>query len=508
MTATAPTTTTAPTLVPRVIRDARWHGVAPRVIQGGMGVAISGWPLARAVASVGQLGVVSGTALDVVCARRLQDGDTGGHVRRALAAFPVPGVAEWILAAYFVEGGIAPGVAYRPVPRHTVASGEKLLQLTVAANFVEVFLAKEGHEGLVGVNYLHKIDLPLPAACFGALLAGVDVVLVGAGNPADIPALVRGLATGEDVRLAIKVMGNRVDDGPTEVLFSPRSVVPGVAELPVPLVLAIIASNDLASGLVGDPATSPDGFVVEGASAGGHNAPPRGPRALDGLGQPVYGERDEVDIAAVVALGLPVWVAGGQGTPDGLRTALASGATGIQAGTVFAYSDESGFPDDVKAHVREGALSGELLVRADWRVSPTGFPFRVAELPRTLTDPEVAAARQPVCDLGVLRSAYRRPDGAVDFRCPAEPQKAYLRKGGREANREGRVCLCNALLAGAGMPQRRPRGAVEPALVTAGGDLAPVVTMLRRRRAGTSGYTAAEVVTHLLTGAEPEACTG
>ena len=77
-------------------------------------------------------------ALDVVCARRLQDGDTGGHVRRALAAFPVPRVAEWILAAYFVEGGIAPGEAYRPVPRHTVASGEKLLELTVAANFVEM----------------------------------------------------------------------------------------------------------------------------------------------------------------------------------------------------------------------------------------------------------------------------------------------------------------------------------------------------------------------------------
>ncbi len=229
-----------------------------------MGVAISGWQLARAVASVGQLGVVSGTALDVVCARRLQDGDTGGHVRRALAAFPVPRVAEWILAAYFVEGGIAPGDAYRPVPRHTVASGEKLLELTVAANFVEVFLAKEGHEGLVGVNYLHKIDLPLPAACFGALLAGVDVVLVGAGNPADIPALVRGLATGEDVRLAIKVMGSRVDDGPTEVLFRPRSVVPGVAALPVPLVLAIIASNDLASGLVADPATSPRRFRGRG----------------------------------------------------------------------------------------------------------------------------------------------------------------------------------------------------------------------------------------------------
>ena len=109
MTATPLSTATVPTEISSVAIDARWREGAPRVIQGGMGVAISGWQLARAVASVGQLGVVSGTALDVVCARRLQDGDTGGHVRRALAAFPVPAVAEWILAAYFVEGGIAPG---------------------------------------------------------------------------------------------------------------------------------------------------------------------------------------------------------------------------------------------------------------------------------------------------------------------------------------------------------------------------------------------------------------
>ena len=55
----------------------------------------------------GQLGVVSGTALEVVCARRLQLGDPGGHVRRALAPFPDPAVAGWILDAYFVEGGKA-----------------------------------------------------------------------------------------------------------------------------------------------------------------------------------------------------------------------------------------------------------------------------------------------------------------------------------------------------------------------------------------------------------------
>ena len=50
-----------------------------RIIQGGMGVAISGWRLAAAVGCLpGCLGVVSGTAIDTVLARRLQDGDPGG----------------------------------------------------------------------------------------------------------------------------------------------------------------------------------------------------------------------------------------------------------------------------------------------------------------------------------------------------------------------------------------------------------------------------------------------
>ena len=64
----------------------------PVIIQGGMGIAVSDWHLARAVAKCGQLGVVSGTALDSVFVRRLQDGDIGGHLRRAMAAFPMPAV--------------------------------------------------------------------------------------------------------------------------------------------------------------------------------------------------------------------------------------------------------------------------------------------------------------------------------------------------------------------------------------------------------------------------------
>ncbi len=92
----------------------------PRIIQGGMGVAISGWQLARAVARTGQLGVVSGTALEVVCARRLQHGDPGGDVRRALAQFPIPGMADRVLRTYYVEGGKPPDAPFRPVLRFSL----------------------------------------------------------------------------------------------------------------------------------------------------------------------------------------------------------------------------------------------------------------------------------------------------------------------------------------------------------------------------------------------------
>src|SRR6185312_3546452 len=90
----------------------------PRVIQGGMGVAVSDWRLANAVARCGQLGVVSGSMLDTVFVRRLQDGDRGGHVRRAIAAFPVPEVGEEILRRYFNPQGRTAGTPYKNLPMY------------------------------------------------------------------------------------------------------------------------------------------------------------------------------------------------------------------------------------------------------------------------------------------------------------------------------------------------------------------------------------------------------
>ena len=79
--------------------------------------------------------------------------------------------------------------------------------MTVAANFVEVFLAKEGHAGLVGINFLEKIQFPTLPSIFGAMLAGVDYVLMGAGIPRSIPGVLDRLAKGAAVELKIDVEG-------------------------------------------------------------------------------------------------------------------------------------------------------------------------------------------------------------------------------------------------------------------------------------------------------------
>jgi NAD(P)H-dependent flavin oxidoreductase YrpB (nitropropane dioxygenase family) len=470
----------------------------PTIIQGGMGVAISGWQLARTVSNTGQLGVVSGVALEIVCARRLQLGDPGGHIRRALAHFPSPAVAEWIVAAYFVEGGKAATDSFAAVPRWTLDPSRRLQELTIAANFVEVFLAKEGHDGLVGINYMRKIELPLPFDCYGAMLAGVDYVLMGAGNPSDLPRLVRALAAGDDLAWPVRVQGAVAADGEQVVVIRPRELFGAVPEqLGRPQVLGIVASFDLAAALAGDPASRPDGFVIEGPSGGGHNAPPRGPRATDAQGQPLYGPRDEVDVPAIVALGLPVWLAGSYGTPEALAQARADGAVGVQVGTAFALCRESGMEPDLKARILRQVAAGDVTVLSDWRTSPTGFPFHVLQLDGTLSDPGVVAERRRVCDLGVLRSPYRTDKGTIAYRCPAEPTDVYIRrKGGREANTEGRNCICNALLSTAGLPQHRPHGYIEPPVVTAGSDFTPVAHLLRQAPDGT--YGAVDVMRYLL----------
>lgn len=482
----------------RIAMSSTMSRVEPVIIQGGMGVAVSGWPLARAVSRAGQLGVVSGTALDVVLARRLQLGDIGGHVRRALAEFPFREMTQRILDRYFVNGGCGADQRFLPTHALSLEPTQEEQELVVAANFVEVFLAKEGHDGLVGINYLEKIQTPTLASLFGAMLARVDYVLMGAGIPRAIPGVLDKLANGQAVELPLNVLGAKADDH-FDARFDPLRFGGGsIPWMERPKFLAIIASATLASMLAQGQrsrrrlrhrrtdgrrpqcaATRPD--PIERSRRTDLRRPRRGRPGSDPR-----------------PLGLPFWLAGSFGSPQRIAEALDVGAAGVQVGTAFAFCEESGLNADIKFRVIEACRRGELDVFTDPVASPTGFPFKVLRLSGTMSELAQYETRQRICDLGFLRQAFRKPDGTVGWRCPGEPVATYVRKGGDAEDTCGRKCLCNGLLANVDLGQRRPRGESELPLVTCGDDVQSILQFLKSPEA--ASYSAADVVAHLLSG--------
>lgn len=460
-----------------------------------MGVAVSGWPLARAVSRMGQLGVVSGTALAIVFLRRLQQGDDGGDLRRALDHFPYPEMVSKVLADYYVPGGKGLSASFKLAAMPTTKPNPSMEKLIVIANFVEVFLAKEGHNGVVGVNYLEKIQLPTLPSVFGAMLAGVDYVLMGAGIPRAIPGVLDLLSRGDAAKLHIDVEG-ALPGEECVMTFDPKAFCPGPPPmLKRPQFLGIVASATLAIALAKKSSGSVQGFVVEGPTAGGHNAPPRGAIQLNAIGEPIYGPRDVPDLEKIRALGLPFWLAGSYGSPAKIAEAIQLGAVGAQVGTAFAFCDESGIALAIKRKVLSLCRTGDAKVLTDPLASPTGFPFKMAQLENTLSTAEAYAARERICDLGYLRHLYRRGDGSVGYRCPAEPVGDFLKKGGALKETEGRKCFCNGLLATVGLEQSRSGGQLELPIVTAGDDITELSRFLAP---GKDTYTAAEVLEYLL----------
>jgi nitronate monooxygenase len=330
------------------------------------------------------------------------------------------------------------------------------------------------------------------------MLAKVDYVLMGAGIPRTIPGILDRLADGSDVELKLDLKGAATAD-PT-IRFSPRQIAKDMLDrIPRPKFLAIVSSHVLARMLATKSNGEVDGFIVELPVAGGHNAPPRAKGQFNDAGEPLYGERDVPDLAAIADLGKPFWLAGGYGEPEQVQAAIDAGAAGVQVGTAFAYCNESGFTREVKDEVIERSRAGDIEVYTDPIASPTGFPFKVVQLDETVSNERRYEKRERVCDLGYLRHPYEKPDGTIGWRCPSEPVEDYLEKGGDIADTVGRKCLCNALVANIGMPQIQKNGEVEPMLITSGDDAAAVA---RFAPEGSTEYSAADVLDYLLAGVE------
>jgi nitronate monooxygenase len=164
-------------------------------------------------------------------------------------------------------------------------------------------------------------------------------------------------------------------------------------------------------------------------------------------------------------------------------------------GTAFALCEDSGFAPELRTKVREKLLAGNTTVFTDPVVSPTGFPFKVAAVEGTISDPEVVRQRTKVCDGGYLLEPYRKEDGTIGYRCAAEPEAAYLAKGGTPESIVGRKCVCNGLLSACGLPQVRTNGYKEPGIVTLGDD---ALNVQRFCKAGSTSFTAEDVIRTIL----------
>lgn len=418
-------------------------------------------------------------------------------MRRGLDHFPFPLMAERAWSKFYIPGGKPASASYQTVPMHTKDTPRELSELSVVANFVEVFLAREGHDNPVGINYLEKIQIPHLPSLYGAMLAGVGYVLMGAGVPVKIPGALDLLSCHKTATYSLHVTGAEEGDDTTMTFVPSEFMERDLAPMVRPKFLAIIASNTLAATMLKRANGRVDGFIIEGPTAGGHNAPPRGKLQLDEAGEPIYGERDQVDLGKIRELGPPFWLAGGYGSPEKVRESLAAGAAGVQVGTAFAYCAESGLREDYKQALLTKVISGDARVVTDTLASPTGFPFKIAQLEGTLSDRDVYLARPRICDLGYLREAYKGPDGKIAYRCPGEPVSVYLSKGGKQENTVGRTCLCNALVATIGHPQVRSGRYVEKGLVTSGDDLSGITRFLPQ---GEPIYRAVDVVNKLLNG--------
>jgi NAD(P)H-dependent flavin oxidoreductase YrpB (nitropropane dioxygenase family) len=442
----------------------------PEIIQGGMGIDVSGWRMARRVAELGEVGTISGICLDTVMVRELQLGDPENRIE-ALKQYPDQEIVDEIIDKYYVEGGIDEDVPFALLPIHGCDKPVWMQRVLSAAVFSEVYMAKQGHDGIIAMNLMAKLKRHVLAAFYGAMLAGVDWILMGAGIPIEEAEQLVNLARGDKAWLKLDVDTSEMEtDKSFYYELDPADLVDNPIPMVKPAFFPIISSDGLARILDHRlPEGTIDGWIVERPVAGGHNAPPRN-KQYDEIGDPVYDERDKANLKKIADLGYPFYLAGGYGTPKNLRKAQKQGAAGIQVGSVFALTKESNYPSETKKKLIREIYRGNVTVRTDGRVSPTGFPFKVVEMEGTLGIKKEMRQRRRICDLGYLRELYATDENQVRHRCPAEAPENYVAKGGSREATENRGCLCNALFANIGLPQRQPWG-VEGKILTAGDDI-------------------------------------
>lgn len=305
-----------------------------------MGVGVSLSPLASAVAREGGLGIVSSAGIDrVVSKRRNKRLSTYEAVREELA------------------------------------------------------LAKsEG--GVTGINIMVALMRDYEDSVRGAIDAGIDVIISGAGLPMSLPT--------------IKSPG---DTALIPIVSSARA-------------LELICRKWERGGY------RPDAVVLEGPLAGGHlgfkfEEIDLETNRLENLFPPVKETAQKHG-------DFPVIVAGGIFTRDDILRFIGLGADGVQMGTRFLATEESSATHQYKLAVVNATEKDIVVVRRPG--SPCGLPFRVIRQAPMFVSAQ-KNFRKPLCDKGYV--LLRDKNGGY-VTCPANSESGEY------------FCICNGLLSSAG----------------------------------------------------------
>jgi nitronate monooxygenase len=307
------------------------------IIQGGMGIGLSSYTLAGAVAREGGLGVLSSAALDRIVSKR--------HNKKMRA---------------------------REAAAQDVRDAKIL-----------------GNNGAVGMNIMVAVINQYEDSVLGSMDGGVDAIISGAGLPMALPEIALRHERNEDVALIPIVSSGRA--------------------------MEIIFKRWKRTGRL------PDAVVVEGPRAGGHIAWREVAEAmapenhLDNLLKQVF--------EVVKDWGnIPVVAAGGVYTQEDIQRYLDMGCAGVQMGTRFLATYESGANADYKKMLVD--CKEEDIELASRPGSPCGMLFHVIKQ-SPFYQQALARERAPKCDKGYLLNKGH---------CPSKHEN------------EKTFCICNGLL--------------------------------------------------------------
>lgn len=320
------------------LRNGKTLTLTAPIIQGGMGIGLSSYTLAGAVAAEGGMGVLSSAALDRIVSKR---------------------------------------------------HGKKLnARLAAAQDVVDAKKLANGH-GAIGMNIMVALFNQYEDSVLGSMDGGVDAIISGAGLPMALPEIANTHPRANDVALIPIVSSGRA----MEIICKRWS-----------------RSNRL-----------PDAVVVEGPLAGGHIAWRKEEEALDPANKLENLLAEVLEVAKNYG-NIPVIAAGGVYSHDDIKKYLAMGCAGVQMGTRFLATYESGANQEYKKLLVE--CKEEDIELATKPGSPCGMIFRVLKQAPFYQE-ALQRARAPKCDKGYLLNKGH---------CPSKYEN------------EKTFCICNGLL--------------------------------------------------------------